>query len=137
VKGSKDRFLERAETREDGAKPYPQAYWPKDLPFSPQPEANWRALYGGKAAIMQAPGSAELYFLSAPIVEGFGHRIDICLEAARFRGTLVLIAALLIEAMGGCRTLEGDPNETQRMASASIAAIKALLTPRKRASGET
>src|SRR5262249_11916502 len=53
VKGSKGRFLERAETREAGANPYPRALRPKDLPFSPQPEANWRALYGGIAARMQ------------------------------------------------------------------------------------
>ena len=53
VKGSKDRFLERAETREAGANPYPLALRPKNLPFSPQPEANWRALYGGFAGIMQ------------------------------------------------------------------------------------
>lgn len=66
VKGSKDRFLERAETREAGENPLFAAIWATNLPFSPQPEPIGRRSMAESQAKCKGELGFELYFLLLP-----------------------------------------------------------------------
>src|SRR5882724_7144229 len=66
LKGSKDRFLERAETREDGENPYLRPLLGHKPSVQPPTGANGQGVYGGNTGEMQAHPCFELYFLLVP-----------------------------------------------------------------------